>query len=135
MSDLAYVGRRVVRVDAAEKVTGRAVYGVDLKLPGMLHAKILRSTVPHARIVGIDTTKAERLRGVRAVVTGKDAPYTHNASIIKDWPFFAREKVRHVGEAVAAVAAVGVVRRMPSLDSGGGSIAKAIPPSVRRGGR
>jgi carbon-monoxide dehydrogenase large subunit len=106
MSDLAYVGQRVVRVDAAEKVTGRAVYGVDLKLPGMLHAKILRSTVPHARIVRIDTTRAERLRGVRAVVTGNDAPYTHNASIIKDWPFFAQEKVRHVGEAVAAVAAV-----------------------------
>ena len=106
MSELAYVGQRVVRVDAAEKVTGRAVYGVDLKLPGMLHAKILRSSVPHARIVRIDTTKAERLRGVRAVVTGKDAPYTHNASIIKDWPFFAQEKVRHVGEAVAAVAAV-----------------------------
>jgi CO/xanthine dehydrogenase Mo-binding subunit len=106
MADLAHVGRRVVRVDAAEKVTGRAVYGVDVKLPGMLHAKILRSTLPHARIARIDTTRAEGLRGVRAVVTGKDAPYSHNASIIKDWDFFAQAKVRHVGEAVAAVAAV-----------------------------
>ena len=106
MAKLAYVGERVVRKDAAAKVTGRAVYGVDVKLPGMLQGKILRSPVPHARIVGIDTSKAERLPGVRAVVTGRDAPYTHNASIIKDWCFFAQEKVRHVGEAVAAVAAV-----------------------------
>ncbi len=106
MSDLAYVGQRVVRKDAAEKVTGRAVYGVDVKLPGMLHGRILRSPLAHARIVKIDVTKAARLPGVRAVVTGKDAPFTHNAAIIKDWPFFAQEKVRHVGEAVAAVAAV-----------------------------
>jgi CO/xanthine dehydrogenase Mo-binding subunit len=101
-----YVGHPIARLDAPEKVTGRAVYGVDLKLAGMLHAKILRSPVPHARIVHIDTARAERLTGVRAVVTGADAPYTHNAAIIKDWPFLAQEKVRHVGEAVAAVAAV-----------------------------
>ncbi len=103
---LAYVGQKLPRLDAPEKVTGRAVYGVDLKLAGMLHAKILRSPLPHARITRIDTSKAERLIGVRAVVTGRDAPYTLNAAIIKDWPFFAQEKVRHVGEAVAAVAAV-----------------------------
>jgi carbon-monoxide dehydrogenase large subunit len=102
----AYVGHPVPRLDAPEKVTGRAVYGVDLKMPGMLHAKILRSPVPHARIARLDTTRAERLVGVRAVVTGRDAPYTHNAAIIKDWPFLAQDKVRHVGEAVAAVAAV-----------------------------
>ena len=102
----AYVGHPVPRLDAPEKVTGRAVYGVDLKLPGMLHAKILRSPVPHARIARLDTTRAERLVGVRAVVTGRDTPYTHNAAIIKDWPFLAQDKVRHVGEAVAAVAAV-----------------------------
>ena len=103
---LAYVGQPLARIDAPEKVSGRAVYGVDLKLPGMLHARILRSPLPHARIVSIDTSRAERLIGVRAVVTGRDAPYTHNAAIIKDWPFFAQEKARHVGEAVAAVAAV-----------------------------
>ena len=102
----AYVGHPIARLDAPEKVTGRAVYGVDLKLPGMLHAKVLRSPFPHARIARIDTSRAERLIGVRAVVTGRDAPYTHNAAIIKDWPFLAQEKVRHVGEAVAAVAAI-----------------------------
>lgn len=106
MAETAYVGQRLARLDAPEKVTGRAVYGVDVKLPGMLHGKILRSPLPHARIARIDTSRAERLVGVRAVVTGPDAPYTHNASIIKDWSFFAQEKVRHVGEAVAAVAAV-----------------------------
>ena len=62
--------------------------------------------MPHARIVHVDTSRAERLVGVRAVVTGRDAPYTHNAAIIKDWPFLAQDKVRHIGEAVAAVAAV-----------------------------
>jgi carbon-monoxide dehydrogenase large subunit len=106
MTKTVHVGQPIARLDAPEKVTGRAVYGVDLKLPGMLHAKILRSPVPHARIARIDTSRARRVTGVRAVVTGRDAPYTHNASIIRDWPFFALDKVRHVGEAVAAVAAV-----------------------------
>ncbi|MGH7366518.1 MAG: xanthine dehydrogenase family protein molybdopterin-binding subunit [Candidatus Rokuibacteriota bacterium] len=103
---LAYVGQKVPRLDAPDKVTGRAVYGVDLKLAGMLHGRILRSPLPHARITRIDTSKAEALIGVRAVVTGRDAPYTHNAAIIKDWCFFAMDKVRYVGEPVAAVAAI-----------------------------
>lgn len=106
MSRLTYVGQPLPRLDGPDKVTGRAVYGVDLKLPGMLHGRVLRSPLPHARIGRIDTSRAERLVGVRAVVTGADAPYTHNAAIIKDWPFLAQDKVRHVGEAVAAVAAV-----------------------------
>lgn len=106
MTGTAYVGQRVTRLDAPEKASGRAVYGVDVKLPGMLQGKILRSPLPHARIARIDVSRAARLAGVRAVVTGRDAPYTHNAAIIKDWPFFAVDKVRHVGEAVAAVAAV-----------------------------
>ena len=63
------VGHDIPRVDAYERVTGRATYTRDIKLPGMLYARLLRSDVPHARIRSIDTSKAEALPGVRAVIT------------------------------------------------------------------
>lgn len=102
------VGKRVRRSDSLAKVTGRALYTADLKLPGMLHAKILRSPLPHARIVRIDTSRALRLPGVRAVVTASDGSgvkwgvfkYTQDHSML------ALDKVRYIGEDVAGVAAV-----------------------------
>ncbi len=99
-----YVGQRVSRVDGLEKVTGRALYGVDVRLPGMLYGATLRSPLPHAKIVEIDLSKAWRVPGVRAVVTGRDFAYTFG-TIIRDQPFLAIDKVRYVGEPVAAVAA------------------------------
>jgi len=99
-----YVGRSVSRVDALDKVTGRAVYSVDVLLPGMLYGATLRSPLPHARIMEIDISKARKVPGVRAVVTGKDFPFTFG-TIIQDQPFLAIEKVRYVGEPVVAVAA------------------------------
>jgi CO/xanthine dehydrogenase Mo-binding subunit len=69
---LSTVGKSLPRVDARDKVTGRAEYAYDLRLPGMLHAKVLRSAHAHARIVSIDTSKAEALPGVKAVITGAD---------------------------------------------------------------
>nr|NIO09518.1 xanthine dehydrogenase family protein molybdopterin-binding subunit [Deltaproteobacteria bacterium] len=104
-SILTHVGQPLGRVDAEEKVTGAAVYGYDLVLPNMLYGKVLFSSRPHARITKIDTREAKRLPGVVAVITGEDAPWTHGESI-KDQPFLAQGKVRHVGEPVAAVAAV-----------------------------
>jgi CO/xanthine dehydrogenase Mo-binding subunit len=104
MSDLTVVGKPVTRVDAAEKITGQAVYGYDLVLPQMLYGKVLFSTKAHAKIKRIDTRKAKALPGVVAVVTGDDAPWTHGESV-KDKPFLARGKVRYIGEPVAAVAA------------------------------
>ena len=96
------------RVDAAEKLRGEAVYVGDITLPGMLHGKVLRSPLPHARIVSIDTAAAGSMPGVVAVLTGADLldqnPYWGHA--IKDRPIVAIDKVRHVGEPVAAVAAV-----------------------------
>ena len=71
-SPLAVVGRSVARLDAVEKVTGRAVYASDHVVPGMLEARILRSPVPHGRIARIDASEAERLPGVAAVVTAAD---------------------------------------------------------------
>ncbi|OGQ67332.1 MAG: hypothetical protein A2W73_08545, partial [Deltaproteobacteria bacterium RIFCSPLOWO2_12_55_13] len=105
MEQLTIVGKPVTRVDAGEKVTGETVYGYDLVLPNMLYGKVLFSPKPHARIKRINIEKAEQYPGVVAVITGKDAPWIHGESI-KDKPFLAQDKVRCVGEPVAAVAAV-----------------------------
>ncbi len=105
MSELSIIGHSVGRIDVEEKVTGGAVYGYDLVLPNMLHGKVLFSSRPHAKIRRIDTSEAKKVPGVVAVITGEDVPWTHGESI-KDQPFLALGKVRHVGEPVAAVAAV-----------------------------
>ena len=83
LSEVEYnvVGKRPVRPDGVDKVTGRAQYGADAKVTGTLHAKLLRSPYPHARIRSIDTSKAEAFPGVRAVLTAKDLPF---ASLSKE---------------------------------------------------
>ncbi|MFQ5424964.1 MAG: molybdopterin-dependent oxidoreductase [Phycisphaerae bacterium] len=102
------VGVSMPRVDAADKVTGRAMYTADIHLPNMIHGKILGSTVAHGRIKRIDTSKAEALPGVLAVLTGKDVPETqYGVSPARyDEDVLARDKVRHVGDEVAVVAAI-----------------------------
>jgi CO/xanthine dehydrogenase Mo-binding subunit len=111
------IGKRLARVDAKERVTGEARYPADLSLPGMAHAKILRSPLAHARIRRIDTTRAEALRGVLACVTAADFPAVPLGSTIPMgevgydmWMVaainMARDKVYWVGQPVAAVAAV-----------------------------
>ena len=72
--DLNVVGARLPMLDAAQKVKGAALFTDDLVLPGMLYGKILRSPVAHARILSIDTSRAEKLNGVKGVVTGNDIP-------------------------------------------------------------
>jgi CO/xanthine dehydrogenase Mo-binding subunit len=106
--DYKVVGKRVPRVDGKVKVTGTAVFADDLLLPGMLHGKLLRSPYAHARIIKIDTSRAEKLSGVRGVITGQDFPGIEVGFMKQyaDRPPLARGKVRHYGEAVAAVAAV-----------------------------
>jgi len=99
------VGQRIDNVDAWDKVTGKAVYGIDLKLPGMLHGKILRSPLPHARILKIDPSRARNLPGVRALITAEDTPkIKYGAQIADEYPL-AVEKVRYIGDEIAAVAA------------------------------
>ena len=71
-----YIGKSVPRLDGREKVTGQAVYSVDVELPNMLHAAVLRSTRPHARILEIDVSDARTAPGVKAAITGKDFPFT-----------------------------------------------------------
>ena len=106
MSDFYVVGKSVARVDAFAKVTGEAVYSADVMLPGMLYGMAKRSPYPHARIVRIDTRRAEALPGVKAVVTAKDVSDILLGLRLRDVPILAREQVRFVGEKVAAVAAV-----------------------------
>lgn len=100
------VGRSVPRVDARQKVTGEALYTGDMRLPGTLRGLILRSPVPHARLVKLDVSEAERLPGVLAVVTCKDAMPVRIGRFLRDGTPLAVGKVRHIGEPIAAVAAV-----------------------------
>jgi CO/xanthine dehydrogenase Mo-binding subunit len=101
--EFKYVGKSIARVDALDKVTGKAKFTGDLNVPGMLHGKILRSPFPHARIRGIDASKAEALPGVAAVLTAKDIADTK--PIYSGRPVIALNKARYIGEPVAAVAA------------------------------
>jgi len=105
------IGKSVPRTHARDKATGAALYTDDIRLPGMLHGKILRSPYAHARILNIDTSRAEALTGVKCVITGTDLP----DATFGNWRLFtdtqdeyalARDKVRFIGDEVAAVAAI-----------------------------
>jgi 4-hydroxybenzoyl-CoA reductase alpha subunit len=100
------VGRRVHRVEGLDKVTGEAKYIADIALPGTLIGKILRSPYPHARILRIDTSRAEKVRGVRAVVTAEDTIKRPWGAFFADQYILSVGKTRYVGEEVAAVAAI-----------------------------
>src|SRR5213080_1266917 len=106
-NDFSIIGKPIAMVDAAGKTTGAGKYTDDLCLPGMLVGKILHSPYPHARVKGIDTARAEKLDGVIAVATGKDAPNTYGILPVgHDEHALAVDKVRYVGDNVACVAAV-----------------------------
>jgi 4-hydroxybenzoyl-CoA reductase subunit alpha len=107
MTDFSIIGKRTAMIDAAEKTTGAGKYTDDLTLPGMLIGKILHSPYPHARIRRIDTSRAEKLEGVVAVVVGKDAPNPYGILPVgHDEHALAVDKVRYVGDNVACVVAV-----------------------------
>jgi len=102
------VGISIRRIDGTEKVAGQALYTGDLRLPGMAIAKVLRSPVAHARIRGIDATKARAVPGVLAVLTRDNLNVASNAfgAYVRDQQILATERVRYVGDMVAAVAAI-----------------------------
>lgn len=99
------IGKSFPRSDAVLQVTGKSQYGQDVFRPGMLHALILRSQHAHAKVLKIDTSAAEKLAGVKAVITHKDVPHNRFGFSHQDQPLLVDEKVRHYGDAVAAVAA------------------------------
>ena len=106
-SDLQLIGTPMRKIEGLDKSTGRAVYTDDIVLPGMLHGKILRSPYPHARIMSIDVSEAEKLEGVHAVITGGDIPTKYGIIpwTADEYPL-CTDRVRYIGDAVAAVAAV-----------------------------
>src|SRR5467141_1989578 len=107
MTDFSIIGKRIALVDSAGKSTGQGKYTDDLSLPGMLVGKILHSPYPHTNIKSIDTTRAEKLEGVVAVVVGKDAPNAYGILPVgHDEHALALDKVRYVGDNVACVVAV-----------------------------
>src|SRR5436305_7587940 len=107
MTDFSIVGKRNLKYEWHAKLTGQAKYTDDLKLPRMIHGRLLRSPHPHARILRIDTSRAERLAGVFAILTGKDFPIKYGIlPSSQDETALAIDRVRYVGEAVAAVAAI-----------------------------
>ncbi|HEY2918505.1 MAG TPA: xanthine dehydrogenase family protein molybdopterin-binding subunit, partial [Candidatus Binatia bacterium] len=105
MNEMRSVGIPSPRVEGEQKVGGVALYAVDVTLPEMLWAKVLRSPIAHGRIKNIDVSKALALPGVKAVITGADLAGTKIGKKIVDMPLLADEVVRYVGEKVAAVAA------------------------------
>jgi xanthine dehydrogenase molybdenum-binding subunit len=110
MPDYSVVGKRVSRVDALAKVTGKAIYAADINLPNMLYGKVLWSPYPHARIRRLDLTKALALEGVMAIITAADVPGQKDE---EEYPnpmtcCLAREKVIFAGQPIAAVAAINI---------------------------
>lgn len=106
IDDGQFIGANVRRLDAPSKVSGALRYAGDTVMPGMLHVGVLRSPHAHARIVSIDTSAAAAMPGVEAVITSADVPGVDGFGVfVHDQPVMAKNKVRYVGEAVAAVAA------------------------------
>src|SRR5438270_11609048 len=103
------IGRSLPRLEARDKVSGRAEYTHNLRLPGMLYGKIFRSTIAHGRIKSIDTSAAKKIPGVFRVVTSDDIrtviPHPYYGPAFRDQPIVAIDKVRFVGEPVAGVLA------------------------------
>ncbi|MFF9035350.1 xanthine dehydrogenase family protein molybdopterin-binding subunit [Streptomyces sp. NPDC014892] len=111
------VGRRLIRRDAVERLTGHTTYTEDIRLPGMLYGVLVQSPVAAGRIRGIDVDRAAALDGVVSVLTAKDVTDRRYGNYVKDQPIFARDRVRFVGEPVAMVAAtsLAVARRAAGM--------------------
>ena len=99
------IGKAVPRIEGAAKVTGSERYAADITIPGSLTARVLRATVPHARLVRVDTSRAAAFPGVHAVLTGADISSIFVGQRLKDMPILAVDRVRFAGEGIAAVAA------------------------------
>lgn len=106
MSEYQFIGKSLPRLDGASKATGKESYGVDFSLSGMLHASLLRSPYPHARILNVNKSIAEKIPGVLAVMTAAGFPAAGLVGAALDKPLLASDKVHFIGEPVAAVAAL-----------------------------
>ena len=108
--DLSIIGTNYPKIDGEEKVTGKAVFSGDISMPGMLYCKFVRSPYPHAKILSIDTSEAEKLPGVKAITTGED--YVNTLGCVEidqataDKMPLCTDKVRYIGDEIVAIAAV-----------------------------
>jgi 4-hydroxybenzoyl-CoA reductase subunit alpha len=118
MNEYTVINSRAPRLDAPDKATGRAQFIDDLSMPGMLHGALLQSPLAHARILNVDTSAAQKLPGVKAVVTSKEAGLIkYGVSPARyDETLFCHEKVRYVGDEIAAVAAVDMETAMEAIE-------------------
>jgi CO/xanthine dehydrogenase Mo-binding subunit len=116
-ADYKVIGTRPVRPDGIDKVTGRAIYGADVRLPGMLYGRVLRSPHAHANIKGIDTSKAEKIEGVKAVVTGADLPPEDGTRPDNSINVLAGPKALYRGHAIAGVAATSTHIAQQAIDA------------------
>ena len=105
MKQFKVVGKALPRLDGADSVTGRARFTVDVSLPGLLHAKLFRSSFPHAKIRRLEVSRACALKGVEAVLTAADAPTKRFGFGVQDEELFARDKARYAGDVIAGIAA------------------------------
>lgn len=103
--EFAHVNKSEKRVDVYEKVTGKAKYGADMKFTDMLYAEVLHTEYPYAKIISIDTSKAEKMPGVEAVITADDIPNNEFGVIIENQQVLAKKKALYIGDGVAIVAA------------------------------
>lgn len=106
MTDLKFVGHPSARIDALQRVSGRATYAGDVHLPGMLYARVLRSPYPHAHVRRIDVSRAQALSGVKAILTHENCDVIWGSGDIRNKRYLFNNPVRFAGDAVAAVAAV-----------------------------
>src|SRR6266511_3901351 len=120
------IGQPTTRVEGQDKVTGTTQYTADVALPGTLWGRALRSPLPHARIIRIDTSRAQQVPGVHAVLTGADVRGIRYGRRLFDVPVLAEDQVRFVGERVAAVAA-------EDRDAAGDSFQCLCPGYVEQG--
>jgi len=123
MTDYRIIGKSQPRVDSYEKVTGQARFVADLNPGGVLHARVVRSPHAHARILGLDASRALTVPGVRAVVTGRDCPRRIGHALADQYPI-ARDRVRYWGEPVAVV----VASSLEAADVAAGLVAVEYQP-------
>jgi CO/xanthine dehydrogenase Mo-binding subunit len=105
LNELGIVGKSYPRAEGKNKVLGKEVYTGDLKFPGMLMGKVLRSPYARAKVLNIDVSKAARLAGVKAIVTGEDFRFMYGF-MVRDRPYYCWDEVRYIGDSVAGVAAI-----------------------------
>ena len=128
--ELKVVGQPIGRVEGPDKVSGRMVYTADVAVPEALWGKCLRSTMPHARLVRVDASRARQVPGVRAVLTGADVPDFRVGVSLQDLPVLACDKVRFIGDKIA-----GGGRGDPGSGRGGFGAHRGGIRGVARGGR